>query len=141
LLTAEQAAALCKIDADQFERLCIIAPIDLAGERRWDREMLEEWMNTGRPFSDMGGSYIYAVGFGPYVKIGFSGGPIESRLAALQTGCPEPLIVYGRSRGTMWHEEKMHIKFAAYRLRGEWFRNEGEVAAWIKAGCPLDRLP
>jgi hypothetical protein len=35
-------------------------------------------------------------------------------------------------------EARLHKHFAAYRLNGEWFRKEGEVAEWIEAGCPHD---
>jgi hypothetical protein len=38
--------------------------------------------------------------------------------------------------GSMADEAALHRRFASYRLRNEWFRREGELAAWIKAGCP-----
>jgi hypothetical protein len=80
---------------------------------------------------------VYVVGYGQWVKIGFTGGELRRRLAALQTGAPEPLTLFGQIAATIATERVLHEKFGQYRAQGEWFRNEGEVAAWIKAGCPL----
>ena len=81
-------------------------------------------------------TYIYVVGFGPYVKIGFSEN-FGRRLIALQQGVPETLTVYSFQAGSDKIEHQLHKRFADYRLRGEWFRKEGELAAWIDGGCVL----
>lgn len=79
---------------------------------------------------------VYVVGFGPYVKIGFTMNPIKFRLAALQTGAPEKLVVFGEIEAPPKREKEMHARFAEFRLQGEWFRREGALADWISEGCP-----
>lgn len=80
---------------------------------------------------------IYVVGFQSYIKIGFTGDR-KKRLGQLQSGIPVKLVIYKIIENIAREfEERLHERFAAYRLEGEWFRKEGDVAAWIKAGCPL----
>ena len=79
---------------------------------------------------------VYVVGFGSHVKIGFTT-EINNRLYDLRKGVPEPLIVVSVRGGTRKDEAALHRRFAKYRSNGEWFRREGELAAWIDDGCPL----
>jgi hypothetical protein len=51
----------------------------------------------------------------------------------LQT--PEPVKLYALLEGWAKEEQTLHQRFAEYRLQGEWFRREGELAAWIDGGC------
>jgi hypothetical protein len=73
---------------------------------------------------------IYAAGYGPYVKIGWTGDDLRNRISGIQVGTPELLTVYGTIPGTFRMERRLHVRFAQYRLRGEWFRNEGDVRAY-----------
>jgi hypothetical protein len=75
---------------------------------------------------------IYVIGFGDYVKIGFTSGPLQNRLATIQTGCPEPLVVYASIPGAMRLERELHRRFAASRLEGEWFRKTPELLGYIE---------
>jgi hypothetical protein len=79
---------------------------------------------------------IYVIGYGGWVKIGFTIGPVERRMAALQTGCPEPLILYGQLTGTVALERELHKRFAVHSCQGEWFRLRGRLKRWIAEGCP-----
>jgi hypothetical protein len=72
------------------------------------------------------------LGFGSYVKIGISV-DVDGRMITLQT--PEPVKLYGLVVGWLREERELHKRFAAYRLQGEWFRREGELADWINGGC------
>ena len=47
---------------------------------------------------------------------------VEERLAALQTGCPVELRVFGRRQDISCAEGELHRRFARSRLHGEWFR-------------------
>lgn len=78
---------------------------------------------------------VYVVGYGAYVKIGYSERPVWERIAALQTGSPEKIQVYGIINGTKETERQLHTRFAAYRLEGEWFRLSDEIRDWIKGRC------
>lgn len=71
---------------------------------------------------------VYFIGGaeGP-VKIG-STVDVVKRLATLQTAHPQPLSVLATSRGGIAVEREYHQRFAAFRLRGEWFERAPEVA-------------
>jgi hypothetical protein len=57
------------------------------------------------------------------VKIGFTDGPVEKRLAQLQTGCPNKLILLSdNNRGGEEQERELHEELKADRVTGEWFR-------------------
>lgn len=75
---------------------------------------------------------VYIAGFGPYIKIGVSI-DIPERMAKLQM--PEKVELYSALEGWITEERALHRRFAAYRLNGEWFRKEGELAEWIDGGC------
>lgn len=101
------------------------------GEWFWD------WRRVDRRLQDCPTiGTIYVVGFGCYVKIGFTSGPIEYRLVGIQTGAPEKLTVVAQFDGTVPQERALHRRFSAHRSYGEWVHREGELAAWIDAGCP-----
>lgn len=77
---------------------------------------------------------VYVIGYGPYVKIGISLN-IDERMAAIQTSAPEKLQLYAIIDGWLAEEKALHRRFAGCRLRGEWFRKEGELEQWINGGC------
>lgn len=55
-------------------------------------------------------------------KIGFTEKSPESRVQALQTGCPFPISIEAYSDGTRDDEARLHGHFATQRVAGEWFR-------------------
>lgn len=77
---------------------------------------------------------VYVIGFGVYVKIGFSLN-VDERIATLQTAVPEKLELLALLEGWEKEEREFHARFSTYRLRGEWFRREGDLATWIDGGC------
>jgi hypothetical protein len=78
----------------------------------------------------------YLIRCGSFVKIGMAA-DIADRLRALEAANPHELDVLKVLAGGRQVERSLHVRFAAYRHRGEWFRLEGELAAWIEAGCTL----
>jgi hypothetical protein len=68
------------------------------------------------------------------IKIGYSAKP-PRRVGDLQTGNPHKLVLLGTVGGKKADEEALHVKFAQYRLEGEWFRGEiiEEVLSIISA--------
>jgi hypothetical protein len=77
---------------------------------------------------------VYVVGFAGFVKIGWSTN-LEKRIATIQQGVPDKLTIYGLFEGGIPEERFLHRRFREHRIRGEWFRNEGAVAEWVKRGC------
>lgn len=61
------------------------------------------------------------------VKIGYTGRRVRQRLAEGQTFAHQELTLLAETYGTMADEAKLHRLFASLRLRGEWFRYEGEL--------------
>ncbi len=56
---------------------------------------------------------------------------IGQRFAALQIAHPEHLDLVFHCEGGAREEEALHRQFAAYRVRGEWFRIDREILDWI----------
>lgn len=63
-------------------------------------------------------TYLVGVEGSPLVKIGYSTDP-QRRLKSLQTGQPMELSLLWSRAGD--YEGALHIRFAEYRVRGEWF--------------------
>lgn len=75
------------------------------------------------------------------VKVGWTKGPVKRRLSQLQVGCDGELEVVGEIEGSERDEKKLHERFEALWIRGEWFRNAGELRATIEAlEAPLCRI-
>ena len=68
------------------------------------------------------------------IKIGYTDGDADQRLASLQTGNPFELNLLGCISGDMERERLIHKKFEDYRVRGEWFRATSELLSLIFAG-------
>lgn len=75
---------------------------------------------------------IYFIGNLKYgfVKVGFSTN-VERRIGAIQTGCPFPIVILARMRGTVKDEKDLHRKMKLHKSNGEWFRIEGLVKGYI----------
>jgi hypothetical protein len=56
------------------------------------------------------------------IKIGYTGADVMVRLNALQTGNASKLEVIACVPGELTDEARLHVKFAAARVGGEWFR-------------------
>ena len=82
------------------------------------------------PFSSHGGLAVqtYFIASATRVKIGKSRDP-HKRLVSLQTASPEHLtliLILDEDR-----EQELHRKFAAYRLRGEWFERAPLIHSFV----------
>lgn len=71
--------------------------------------------------------FVYFIGCGEHIKIGFSTRPLD-RLRALQTSHPNELEILGTQKGTRSLESRLHKRFDDIRVRGEWF--EASDALW-----------
>lgn len=69
------------------------------------------------------------------VKIGFAKDP-WNRLRNIQTGCSTDLELAGVMPGEAADERVLHRQFASYHVRGEWFAETGELAAYV-ASVPV----
>lgn len=82
------------------------------------------------------------------VKIGFTECSVESRLEALQTGCPEKLEMMAHKQGSRKDEIALHEKYKHLRKSGEWFALSDELSAEIRRwptmadfGVPPEPVP
>lgn len=64
------------------------------------------------------------------IKIGFSDDP-EKRIKQLATGSPYPLQLLKVFEGTQQQERRIHARFTEYRVTGEWFELDGDLAQWL----------
>jgi len=65
------------------------------------------------------------------VKIGYSMYQMGERLRSMQTGCPYPLVAIRELPADRETEADLHERFAEYRMHGEWFRCEEDVAWFV----------
>jgi hypothetical protein len=93
-----------------------------------------DWINgkRGRPSPKAGvKGDVYFVQSGCFVKIGFTTN-LSKRIASLQTSATERLELIGSVKCTADRERLYHTNFGRYRLRGEWFKIEGELATFLQ---------
>lgn len=81
-------------------------------------------------------AHTYFVRQGDAIKIGHSIDP-RQRLSNLQIGLPEELEVLAIVPAEVISEGAAHAKFNHLRLRGEWFRADPELLAFIKSIRPV----
>lgn len=80
---------------------------------------------------DSGKIYFVRAGEDGPVKIGFTHGAPSDRIAALQTGCPYPIVYLGAIWGTQVEERQLHRRFINHWISGEWFAPHAEVLLHI----------
>jgi T5orf172 domain len=71
--------------------------------------------------------YLVRSGDTSWIKIGYTNGQLDTRLANEQTGNPEPLkpvgiILHRTADGAHAHEQSFHDRYDAVRGLGEWFK-------------------
>lgn len=74
--------------------------------------------------------YFIREAAGGRIKIGFAVDP-WSRMKSLQTGAPCDLEMMAIQAGDRKAERDLHRKFAADRLRGEWFQASPPLTAYV----------
>lgn len=137
-LTREKAIEHLGLSAEDFDLYLqlgrIPQPLVMDDRIVWPIQHLV--LRKRRPRGECGGyAGVYVVGFDRFVKIGMSA-DVSQRLAAIQDWLPVKIKVHqifvGEGRKC---ETALHQRFSQYRLRGEWFNGEGDLAAWIDGGC------
>jgi DNA-binding XRE family transcriptional regulator len=74
--------------------------------------------------------FVYAITAGDLVKIGWSKDPLL-RLNKIRSDCPDQAQLVGVVPATRAQELEAHAQLSRWRVRGEWFRHEGVVAAFV----------
>ena len=75
---------------------------------------------------------IYFIRCGGFVKIGVSRDP-SRRIRDMVTGNPHDMELLHTAPGDIAVERRLHEKFRTQHHHHEWFRYEGELAAWLDA--------
>ena len=78
--------------------------------------------------------YVISTPDNQFCKIGYAVNPIK-RLATFQTGFPYTLKLVALFEGERSDEADWHADYANQRERGEWFRADPELLAFIEANC------
>ncbi len=91
---------------------------------------------------DHDGSFVYfleAIGEN-LIKIGFTSN-LRRRLANIRSMLPWETELLGVIRGESLQERTIHIRFASFHVRAEWFQNSDEIREFIAQNCFLPLLP
>lgn len=75
-------------------------------------------------------TWVYFIAAGPFIKIGLSKTPL-TRMEELQPWNPYPLELAFAVPGDRQAEMVFHLYFYDCWHRGEWFRNEGSLKAFL----------
>jgi len=75
--------------------------------------------------------FIQAGESGP-IKIGYTKGSIEKRIAQMQTGCHEELKCRYKMDGDRETEKNIHKYIEPFRVRGEWFGTPDIIIQTLK---------
>jgi hypothetical protein len=110
-----------------------LQPVEPADENPWDPVRLAAAGIVKRDKSRR--VYFIQPTGGGLIKIGMSSNPRE-RLNLLQTGCPVELRILGTLPGGQPLELELHQRFAAHRVRGEWFEPVPELLAVVAEAKP-----
>ena len=79
----------------------------------------------------IGWVYFIVCTDAPRCKIGFTKSAPEKRLKNLQTGSASELALIAVHPGTPDTERRLHEKFSASCIRGEWFEITNELRAYL----------
>lgn len=112
----------------------------LGDQRQWYAEQSRR-QPAKRRSRKTGTGFVYfiaASGTGN-VKIGFSADDPNKRLRSLQTGCPNELELLYSEPGAVADEKAYHALFAHLRVRGEWFRDDTELRAFLDS--KIEEMP
>lgn len=121
--TDQLAAHLVAVQAERAAVIAHIVRQDANGHlRRLVKTMLDE--------VDGGTVYVVSATATGLVKIGYTK-HIKNRIAVLRNSSPHAISLVHSFRGKRSDERALHARFSTLRVRGEWFRNEGELASWI----------
>lgn len=96
------------------------------------RREMKDWIRgekTGRPSAGRRGK-VYFISSATLIKIGFAV-DVKARLARLNTGSADQLILIGALNATQDRERAIHDQFAAMRRKGEWFEPTGRLAEFL----------
>ncbi len=95
----------------------------------------EDFADFDTPHYGVAEGFVYFISIGdPYVthvKVGFTAGDPYKRMAALQTGCPYRLNIFGYVLGTRAMERELHCVFETARAEGEWFAMNDHIGSVI----------
>ena len=87
--------------------------------------------------------YVIATVGAPFVKIGWvrHRAKAQDRCELIQVGCPYPLqVVITVGVDGRRAETKLHKAFELYHFRGEWFRCEGRLKAFVQVAAAYPEL-
>lgn len=109
-------------------------PLIAINGKRGTRKFLEQYKAAvggfDLPQQEEATGVVYFADDGQFIKIGFTKNT-KGRASQLQTGSSRNVHIIATRSGTMQDERKLHRQFAHLRHRGEWFRKERELLAYI----------
>lgn len=96
------------------------------------RPNIDAWLTQRCSLPVQDGERVYFILAGDYIKVGFSTNP-HKRIKSMQTGSPFVLVMLADIPGSKDDEQEIHRMFPDLHVRGEWFRDDPRIRAFIEA--------
>lgn len=100
-------------------------------EEEWHAKEYKRQRDRARRTKKAGVVYFVECPATRHIKIGYSE-DLLARLAALRTSSPSELRLLGVVSAEEHREHDLHARFRGARIRGEWFRPDAELLAFIR---------
>lgn len=104
---------------------------DLSMNEAGTRPKIDAWLTQWCSLPVQEGQRVYFIRGGGFIKIGFSTNPL-ARLIDLRTASPFELELLADIPGSKDDELQIHRLFSDLHVRGEWFRDDDRILAFIK---------
>lgn len=122
-----------------LQAFCVFAEEHSGGYSKTLEKKLRIW-GFHKNSTEKSSIYFIQIGLSGPIKIGYTAGSVDKRLASLQTSHPEPLRVLASIEGNRDVETDLHARFARYRKKGEWFEPHPDIIQFFSTDPRREKM-
>lgn len=132
-LTDEEWAKMEKQAADALDDMLGYTEPKTPGKDPYKLAPEEHYIFQGLygPQTRLMPNHLYFIKCGEFLKIGIAA-DVRKRVKDMEMNNPHEMEVIHVMLGKRKEEKELHLRFADYRHRNEWFRFEGELREYVE---------